>query len=198
MKFKGLLRLAARTTRDEIFNSAYLLASRNTVCASIARAVWHNDARLARILLGRSEFARSHIDANSNSIQLINPAIYARDYDAASTGAQEQRRQEALRGFSMAGSSYIAHKIHRRKIACIERLLMLWSPFGKQLTTIAIKVNGSLIADDFEKQNALATAWAPTFSQVKTINTRLAEAVADRFASKFDLPDSAPPSSAFY
>eukprot|EP00972_Heterocapsa_arctica_P040073 5903204-Heterocapsa_arctica.AAC.1 len=43
---------------------------------------------------------------------------------------------------------------------------------------------------------ALAAAWKPTFATVKTIDTRLATAVAEKLASKCTFESFEPPSSA--
>jgi hypothetical protein len=59
---KVIIRAAATNTRNETFahdnNSKYAIGSK---CASIARAVWHNDRRLASILIAHSALPRTHI-----------------------------------------------------------------------------------------------------------------------------------------
>ena len=194
------MRFASRSKRDEIFNTIDSLASRATLCASITRAVWHNDVCIARLLPSRSELARSHINTNSNPIQIIDPISisFSRDYDTARSKVLKQRMQESIRDISAAGSSHAACQNHRWQLAFIERLRKLWSPFGKQLTISATRVNENQITDDFEKQSSLAAAWAPTFSYIEPINKKLAEAFASKLTSKFDCRGFAPPSSAFY
>ena len=54
-------------------------------------------------------------------------------------------------------------------------LYILIYTFGKQLTISAIRVGARLLKGELEMQHALATTWAPTFTQVKSINKDLAE-----------------------
>ena len=61
----------------------------------------------------------------------------------------------------------------------------------------AIRVGDNIVADEKSKLCALGDAWAKTFAQDKPIDETLAENVAIRFASKIEIPDFAPPSSAF-
>ena len=184
-QFKAMIREAARLTRNEILAfSCEASPSHAQILASIARAVWHKDARLARTLLSSSPLARQHLLVVAGKISIIDPVEFASAYDGARSAILEARRQR------------IKYP-RRRKLEAIDRLAKIWSPFGKQLPISAIKVGENLMHDESAQLSALADAWSPTFSEVKPINSQLAEAVAEKFSSSFDFSSFSPPSSSF-
>ena len=195
-EFKVLMREASRITRDEVLAGAdESVAKKSTLCASVARAVWHNDTRLARTLIARSEFARMHIFIDDGVVSVRDPDVFSNLYNSARADALALRRRDAER--ALASSPASDRRLSRIRLATIERLGKIWSPFGKQLPIHAIKVGDVSVTDDSGKLDALADAWAPTFSHAKPIDEAMAETVAEQLSSKYDIPDYAPPSSAF-
>ncbi len=194
--FKTLMRLAARRARDEILaNTTDTISTRATLVASIARAVWHNDTRLAHILTDRCALAREHITVAGASVHLLDSAAFSSLYDSARADALEQRHRDAERERSQSSSPMTSQKNLYRQRCAMVRLKQIWSPFGKKLPILAIRLGDALIKDDNAKLHALAQSWAPTFSQIRRIDKPMAKKFADKHASRYELPSFAPPSS---
>ena len=72
----------------------------------------------------------------------------------------------------------------------------LWNPFGKRLPIVVTMISRELLTESTDKLDALAQSWAPTFSEIRPVSETLADQVAEELASKYDISDFGPPSSA--
>ena len=170
-EFKLLIREAARITRDEILASVADPGTKQLITlASISRAVWHGDKRLARILVNRSALARNHVEFTPGKVVLKRPDEFSSLYDAARADALERRKSAVFSNRS-----------------AINRLAKLWTPFGKRLVIHGIRVDGRVATSESSQLDALSSVWERTFSQKTKIDSKLATSIASKFASKCDL-----------
>ena len=196
-EFKSLMRSAARLTRDEILalgpRSVQACA---TTCASIARAVWHCGARLARVLLKRSAIARRRMRCSNGVVSLIDSFASTQAYELARAEDLRRRQAEAHRDLRAALDPALALRQHRRQTANFHRLGRIWAPFGKQLPIVAIRVGDRLEHHPDARLSSLADAWSSTFSVVKPIDRPRAREPIKKHTSDFAFDDFAPQSSA--
>ena len=196
-EFKSLMRNAARLTRNEILAlDPRSLQARATTCASIARAVWHCDAGLARVLLKRSAIARRHLKCTNGIVTLTDSFAFTQAYELARAEDLRRRRTDAHRDLHDAQDPALALRQHRRQMANFNRLGRIWAPFGKQLPIVAIRVGDRLEHHPDARLSSLADAWSSTFSTIKPIDRSLAREVIKKQSSDLDFDDFAPPSSA--
>ena len=110
--------------------------------ASMARAVWFSDVRLARTLLARSELARNHISVIGTGVQIL-------DYVAFSQVIETDKRQSVSQRIAAAEEDLgLQRGLQQPKkkpnaLSALHRMSRLWSPYGKRLVLAGIKcVNG--------------------------------------------------------
>ena len=78
---KECIRSAAFFTRDSLnFADAGGRESRRLTLESLARAVWHNDSKLARKLLDTTVLAKQHTDIISGKIVVLDPPLFKEAY----------------------------------------------------------------------------------------------------------------------
>jgi hypothetical protein len=96
--YKKLMREAARITRNELFAIPDdTMDKRSTVCGSIARAVWHNDEKLASILISKSPAAQEHLEIGTSGVKIRDPTKFSNFYDTVRSAALESRLRGAQR-----------------------------------------------------------------------------------------------------
>ena len=87
-------------------------------------------------------------------------------------------------------------KPHGGRNAALYRQSMLWAPFSRKSTNIAIiRSDGSLAASGHEKADELGRYWGKTFDE-KPINADDANAFVKEFGTSFDFDHLRPPGQA--
>ena len=146
------MREAARIPRDQILASSDPLnAARSALCATLARAVWHSDAWLARILVDRSELAREPIYFDNGIVPIRDQSAFREMYNTTRADALALRRRDAEATSKQTASPASTRKSTLQRLAAIETLGKLWSPFGNQLAIHAVKVGDCSITDETDK-----------------------------------------------
>ncbi len=160
------------------------------ILTTITRIFWSQDHVLARRLIGRSPVARQHLAISGRVVSFRDPVLFNNSVvEARNLLIRTQLEQAPL------------EKNKSNKGQLLSRLAKLWVPFKKNLIIAGIRSKGTVHrgACMFD---ALADAWAPTFSW-KPIDQNAALKVLELASRNIPLPppellDATPPTNDTY
>ena len=153
-----IIRIAADYARSVMMAESYCAYTSQLVLTSCARAITDRDARLAVGLMAKHPEAAKHLEIHAGRPRLIDPHLFAQDFDHAKTIYFNQRLEHAR---AMAEQN-IKFKQSAERLAARMRM---WSPFGRRLYLAGILMNGSITRTAVGGVKALAAAWRPIFSE---------------------------------
>ena len=90
--------------------------------SAIARAIWYDDLRLARLLLERSNDAKKHIFIRQGKVILKEPAVFEAEMEDIK---QRKLRLRLEQLESPVGSSQLHGGAMKQRRSCIHRLAKL-------------------------------------------------------------------------
>ena len=196
VRFKELMRQAARQVRNEILaNASDDVQLKALQVASIARAVWYNDNALARTLLRRCDLARAHLDLSGHVVSLTDPVAFQTCYQDARKQFIDFRISRTQRELDLAPDRAGQLQLRRQQqVHC--RLDRIWRPFGKKLTIHSVITPTRNLTAEQDKTSELAHHWAKVFSERKLFDHSLAHRFARKFAPRIPFDHFQPPTSA--
>ena len=173
---KHFLRQAAMIVRDEacVLDPTSSVPS-NFALSAVARCVWTNDIRVARILIRQSPIGREYLCIQSDGVSLTDPEVFHAMIQQEKQTLIQARLQTIDNDFPVhvnghRGQTAGAAKKRSKKDALM-RLARLWSPFDKRLVLAGIRTgqnaggNYTIAKSPTTQLDALRTAWAPTFDK---------------------------------
>ena len=109
--------------------------------SSLSRAIWYNNARLAKKIILRSDFAEKHVHVVDGVVQLISPQLYEAEV-AELKHAFLSKQSQTLHQQSQAP---FIKQAQRKKLdskkAAAQRWLKLWLPTSKRLVLHGLKID---------------------------------------------------------
>ncbi len=186
LRFKVLIREAARVARDEHFAiGSKDDASKLTLMKSLARAIWLQDRKLATVILSLHPWAHEFVKVSSSKVEVKDYAWYDAQFSATLLKARTGQASKTV--------SRDTSDVRRRRIA--EQQRKLWVPFGRRLQVLGVKEAGKIHTLEADMNDALARHWEPTFTKETPIPTEMAQRIANVFSSRLEFPGYHPPSS---
>ena len=138
------------------------------VLESMARAVWNNDCKLARVLLKVTTLATLHLQIVDGSVSCLDPPSFEELYREEKEHYHSQnisRATEALQGANILDTAKLKGKMR----AARRQMTVFWPrrPFislqGLRIRRPESAVE-ELVTDNAAVQSALVTAWRPVYS----------------------------------
>jgi len=148
--------------------------SKAQVFSSMARAVWNNDVKLAKVLLNFSQSAREHLDLSSGSVGLLRAVDFNLEARGIFSAPIENRSRDDH------------NKSTVNKQAALSKLARSWRPFGRQMILTGVITLDGVVTDPTQKANALGSSWAKTFAEKQFLESRVKEFL-DKYARPYDL-----------
>ena len=166
---KALLRDAALHARDWMLTmEEHSDFSIQGTISSIARAIWANNVKLAKVILERSAFARKHIFIHDDTVQIIDPNAF----EAEVSEFRHKFLAASAAELEASAKHPRTNAKKRRKllseIAANHRLAKLWLKQQKRLVLHGLRIpatDGSIttVTDGSDVTRGLASAWKPIF-----------------------------------
>jgi endonuclease/exonuclease/phosphatase family metal-dependent hydrolase len=172
---KKLIREAARRVRNYMLvvdeESAF---SKAQVFSSIARAVWNNDVKLAKVLANFSQIARDHLDFSSGNVALSRTIDFDSEAREIFSAEIENRSRD------------IQNQSSTNKQALLSKLARQWRPFGRTLVLTGVITNEGVVRDPCGKASALGSSWARTFAEKEFLDSKV-RGFLDKYARPYEL-----------
>ena len=208
-------RESAIMVRDKLFldapESQHSLLTR---LASISRAIWYQDVKLASILILHSELGARFLKVDGGKVVLLNPTDFESQFVQAKEVhyqnlKDELARESATDNGNLPGAANRAQKRSCR-MAALNRLSFLWNSFAPKLALGGVIIDEELanamgedaagldlaipITDPQRMAKAIGTAWANVFGWKPTDDQIMEELLLDYANSKtWDWSLSSPP-----
>jgi len=162
---KSIFIEASRVVRDYLVtHDSSGVESQRLVAASVARAAWRNDARLARRLIGSSTLAASFLGVSGNTVYLLDPNAFDLFFNETRI-TQKQEVLAKLQKEKLATNSINAKKQLKSQMQGVRRMMALFWPSGKRLKLAGIRQSdGTTFCSPQDMQQALRDYWGPVYA----------------------------------
>ena len=148
---KEILKVAAKRTRNiELAGLGHGPAKRRKtlVLASLARAAWAGDAKLAKCLPKDDNDIMVHLGWQGRLPTLLERPAFCRKFQDAKRAECDERADEKA-------SKAAGGKATRKRGGGLQRLAQLWAPFGKKVVLSGVVVGTAVVTGFAEKGHAL-------------------------------------------
>ena len=182
---KHIMTLAAQKARDALImiqpselkddDPNILCEARAMTLRSIARAVWYQDWKTAKLLANDTTAGATHLQITLDKISIANDESFAQEVDTTHLAIANRRRQDAA---ARSGSAYLDQNRQlgdkwRQKSRRAAQRGELWKPFAKRLILAGVRVaegaSFHIVTDPMAMHSAIQTHWSRVFS-AKDVN----------------------------
>ena len=156
------MREAARITRNQLLYTGSPEADRQCL-ASIARAYWAQDVRLANILISTSPVAQEHLSVSQPGCSHVNIVDFPKftiAYNESFLTHHNSLRSELVS--ELANSVSVVHRKQvKSRLQCSQRMSQLFWPSSSRLKLAGISQQDNIVYSPEGIQQALINEWQP-------------------------------------